>query len=86
MSSYLVEILKMDVEMTWACKCVVFSEDYVELEGNKPSWLKPFWRPHRYGGGNIRPVNRGLLQVDVVVCCIDKPFLPLISCLPLCMK
>ena len=50
----------MDLEITWDYKCVIFSEDYVGLEGNKPSRLKPLWRPHHRGGGDIWSVNRGL--------------------------
>ena len=46
--------------MTWAFKCVILDEDYVGLEVNKPSGLKPFWRPNHHGGGEIRPVKRGL--------------------------
>ena len=57
---FLVDVVLMDVEITWARKCVIFAEDYVGLEGNKPSRLKPSWRPHHHGGVDIRSVNRGL--------------------------
>ena len=60
MSIYLVDIFNMDLEMTWSCQCVIFAEDYVGLEGNKPSQLNPFWRPHHHGGGDIWSVNRRL--------------------------
>ena len=50
----LVEVFKMDVEMTWACQCVIFVEDYVVLEGNKPSQLKHSWRPNHNRCGYIR--------------------------------
>ena len=50
----------MDVEITLACKCVIFSEDHMGLEGNKPSRLNTFWRPHHHGGGEIMSVKRGL--------------------------
>ena len=58
--------------MTWACKCIIFAEDYVGLEGNNPSQFKPYWRPHHHGGGYMRSSTRGLLEVDVVGCCVDE--------------
>ena len=61
MSIYLVGIVYMDVEISWAGKCVIFDEYYVGLEGNKISQLKPSWRPYHHGGGEIRSVNIGLL-------------------------
>ena len=60
MSSNSVDIVYMDVEMTWACKCVIFDEYTVGLEGNKHSQLKPSWRPHRHGGGDIGSLKIGL--------------------------
>ena len=59
MSSYLVDSVYIDGESTMACKCDIFAEDYVGLEGNKPSQLKPYWRPHHHGGGDMRLENRG---------------------------
>ena len=38
MSSNLVEIVYIDVEMTWDFKCVIFAEDYVELEISPHGW------------------------------------------------
>ena len=46
--------------MTWARKCVIFSEDFVGSESNKPSRLKPSWGLHHNGVGDIMSVNRGL--------------------------
>ena len=60
MAGYLAEIVYMDVEINWSCKCVIFVEYYVGLEGNNPSRLKPSWRPHHNGGGDVRSVNIGL--------------------------
>ena len=50
----------MDVEITWAWKCVIFDEYCVGLEGNNPSGLKPLLMPHYHGGEEIRSVNIGL--------------------------
>ena len=63
----------MDVEITWACKYVIFDEYYLRLEGNKPSHLKPSWRPHHHGDGDIMSVNRGFWYVTMVGCCIKWP-------------
>ena len=36
------------------------------LEVNKPSWLKPSWRPYHHGGRDMRSSTRGLLEVALV--------------------
>ena len=46
--------------MTWACKNVIFAEDYVGAEGKNPSRLKPSWGPHNHSGGGIMLLNRGV--------------------------
>ena len=41
-------------------KCDIFAEYYMGLEVNNPSQLKPSWRPHHHGGGEMRSETRGL--------------------------
>ena len=59
--------------MTWDWKCVIFAEDYVGLEGSKPSELKPSWRSHHHRGGGIMSVKRGLWWLAVVGCFVYEP-------------
>ena len=54
MSSNIVDIVYMDVEMTWDCKCVIFAEVYVGLECNKTSRFKPSLMPYHPAVGEIR--------------------------------
>ena len=37
-----------------ACPCSVFTWYAVGVSGNKPSLLRPSWRPQKHGGGEMR--------------------------------
>ena len=60
MLSYFVDSVYVDLESTWACPYGIFTQDYVGLEVNKPSLLKPYLRSHHHGGGKMRSKSIGL--------------------------